>query len=158
MQQFFDSLRTNLESLEQLPHEDKEALLGQHVASIAGTWTLSSLLHSRPQTVRGNILYCILASCYIRFTLNICSFVHQCNTFTFFIFYYSSTCFGLTWPSSGVTVYSPKAGALLCQFFAYVMLPAMCFCWCCAYCQCPFVRIFVLSLWPPCCLSTNNRK
>jgi hypothetical protein len=23
--------------------------------------------------------YCILASCYIRFTLNICSFVHQCN-------------------------------------------------------------------------------
>ncbi|PNF35416.1 hypothetical protein B7P43_G01737 [Cryptotermes secundus] len=33
MQQFFDSLRTNLESLEQLPHEDKEALLGQHVAS-----------------------------------------------------------------------------------------------------------------------------
>jgi hypothetical protein len=24
-------------------------------------------------------LYCILASCYIRFTLNICSFVHQCN-------------------------------------------------------------------------------
>jgi hypothetical protein len=23
-------------------------------------------------------LYCILASCYIRFTLNICSFVHQC--------------------------------------------------------------------------------
>jgi hypothetical protein len=28
--------------------------------------------------------YCILASCYIRFTLNICSFVHQCNTFTFY--------------------------------------------------------------------------
>jgi hypothetical protein len=24
-------------------------------------------------------VYCILASCYIRFTLNICSFVHQCN-------------------------------------------------------------------------------
>jgi hypothetical protein len=23
--------------------------------------------------------HCILASCYIRFTLNICSFVHQCN-------------------------------------------------------------------------------
>jgi hypothetical protein len=31
-------------------------------------------------------IYCILASCYIRFTLNICSFVHQCNTFTF-LFY-----------------------------------------------------------------------
>jgi hypothetical protein len=29
-------------------------------------------------------VYCILASCYIRFTLNICSFVHQCNTFTFY--------------------------------------------------------------------------
>jgi hypothetical protein len=28
--------------------------------------------------------YCILASCYIRFTLNICSFIHQCNTFTFY--------------------------------------------------------------------------
>jgi hypothetical protein len=30
-------------------------------------------------------LYCILASCYIRLTLNICSFVHQCNTFTSYI-------------------------------------------------------------------------
>jgi hypothetical protein len=27
-------------------------------------------------------VYCILASCYIRLTLNICSFVRQCNTFT----------------------------------------------------------------------------
>jgi hypothetical protein len=27
-------------------------------------------------------IYCILASCYIRLTLNICSFVRQCNTFT----------------------------------------------------------------------------
>jgi hypothetical protein len=27
-------------------------------------------------------IYCILASCYVRLTLNICSFVHQCNTFT----------------------------------------------------------------------------
>jgi hypothetical protein len=36
MQQFFDSLRTNLESLEQLPHEEREALLG-HVASATGT-------------------------------------------------------------------------------------------------------------------------
>jgi hypothetical protein len=33
------------------------------------------------------IIYCILASCYIRLTLNICSFVHQCNTFTsYFLF------------------------------------------------------------------------
>jgi hypothetical protein len=28
------------------------------------------------------VIYCILASCYIRLTLNICSFVRQCNTFT----------------------------------------------------------------------------
>jgi hypothetical protein len=27
-------------------------------------------------------IYCILASCYIHLTLNICSFVRQCNTFT----------------------------------------------------------------------------
>jgi hypothetical protein len=32
-----------------------------------------------------NTIYCILASCYIRLTLNICSFVHQCNTFTSYI-------------------------------------------------------------------------
>jgi hypothetical protein len=25
------------------------------------------------------VIYCILASCYIRFTLKICSFLHQCN-------------------------------------------------------------------------------
>jgi hypothetical protein len=30
-------------------------------------------------------VYCILASCYIRLTLNICSFVRQCNTFTSYI-------------------------------------------------------------------------
>jgi hypothetical protein len=39
MQQFFDSLRTNLESLEQLPHDEREALLGQQIASTAGTCT-----------------------------------------------------------------------------------------------------------------------
>jgi hypothetical protein len=77
--------------------------------------------------------------------LNICSFVHQCNIH-FLIFYYSSTCFGLTRPSSRVIVYSPEAGALLCQFFAYVRVPAMCFCWWCAYCQCPCVRIFVAAM------------
>jgi hypothetical protein len=47
------------------------------------------------------------------------------NVTFIFIFYYSSTCFGLTRPSSGVIVYSPEAGALLCQFFAYVRVPAM---------------------------------
>jgi hypothetical protein len=26
------------------------------------------------------MIYCILASCYIRLTLNICYFVRQCNT------------------------------------------------------------------------------
>jgi hypothetical protein len=29
-------------------------------------------------------IHCILAYCYIRFTTNICSFVHECNTFTLF--------------------------------------------------------------------------
>jgi hypothetical protein len=28
-------------------------------------------------------IYCILASCYISFTLNICSFVHQCPSMTY---------------------------------------------------------------------------
>jgi hypothetical protein len=28
------------------------------------------------------VIYCILASCYIRLTLNICSFIRQCKTFT----------------------------------------------------------------------------
>jgi hypothetical protein len=61
-------------------------------------------------------------------------------------------------PSSGVIVYSPEAGALICQF-----LPT----WCCqpcarhvlllmCYCQCPFVRIAVLSLRPPWCLFTST--
>jgi hypothetical protein len=55
----------------------------------------------------------------------------------------------------------------LCCFYAAAMLLvllcnclsdvashvlAMCFCWWCTNCQCPFVRIYVLSLWPPCCL------
>jgi hypothetical protein len=39
MQHFFDSLRTNLESLEQLPHDEKEALLGQQIAPTAGICT-----------------------------------------------------------------------------------------------------------------------
>jgi hypothetical protein len=39
-------------------------------------------------------------------------------TFTFLFFYYSSTCFVLTRPSSGVIVYFTEAGALLCQFFS----------------------------------------
>jgi hypothetical protein len=35
--------------------------------------------------VEGYWMYCNSASCYIRLTLNICSFVHQCNTFTSYI-------------------------------------------------------------------------
>jgi hypothetical protein len=34
------------------------------------------------QTQLFYIVYCIFASCYIRLTLNICSFVRQCKTFT----------------------------------------------------------------------------
>lgn len=43
MQQFFDSLRTNLESLEQLPQEEREALLGQQVPSASGTPNLEKI-------------------------------------------------------------------------------------------------------------------
>jgi hypothetical protein len=84
----------------------------------------------------------------IIFALNICSFVHQCNAFTFYFLLI-------------VYIFRPhtaifKCYSILCRswcsvmpIFAYVMLPDMCFSWCCAYCQCPFVTIFVLSLWPP---------
>jgi hypothetical protein len=74
-------------------------------------------------------------------TLNICSFVHQCNTFTILLIvdmFRPHTaifkCYSIlsrSWcsvmpiflpmpgcqPSSSVIVYSPEAGALLCQFF-----------------------------------------
>jgi hypothetical protein len=51
------------------------------------------------------IVYCILPSCYIRFTLNICSFRPSIQHSLFILFfYYSSTCFGLRRPSSGVIV------------------------------------------------------
>jgi hypothetical protein len=36
------------------------------------------------------------------------------------------TCFGLTRPSSVLEYSPPEVLALLCQFFSYVMLPAMC--------------------------------
>jgi hypothetical protein len=45
MQQFFDSLRTNLESLEQLPHDEREVLLGQQMATTAGICTCSLLCY-----------------------------------------------------------------------------------------------------------------
>jgi hypothetical protein len=35
----------------------------------------------------------------------------------------------------------------LCDVASHVL--DMCFSWCCAYCQCPFVRIIVLSFRPP---------
>jgi hypothetical protein len=46
------------------------------------TETDSAIVYNCHQTLE--LLYCILASCYIRFTLNICAFVHQCSTFTFY--------------------------------------------------------------------------
>jgi hypothetical protein len=94
--------------------------------------------------------WCIIAV----ITLNICSFVHQCNTFTFYFLLF-------------VDMFRPHTAIFRCYsllsrswcsvmpIFAYVMVPAMCFCWWCAYCQCPCVIIFVLSLWPPCCLFTS---
>jgi hypothetical protein len=61
--------------------------------------------------------------------LNICSFlsINVTKSFTFF-YYYSSTCFGLTRPSSGVTGHFTEAGFLLCHFFLYAKVPAMCSC------------------------------
>jgi hypothetical protein len=48
----------------------------------------TSLLYCSNPCSRGHLpnrIYWILASCYIRLTLNTCSFVHQCNTFTSYI-------------------------------------------------------------------------
>jgi hypothetical protein len=61
-------------------------------------------------------------------------------THSLFIFYYSSTCFGLTRPSSGVIVYSPEAGALLCQFRPM---------WCCQPCA-SHVLLLMVCLYKKC--------
>jgi hypothetical protein len=56
-------------------------------------------------------------------------------THSLLIFYYSSTCFGLTRPSSGVIEYSPpEVLALLCQFSPM---------WCCQPCASPDVVLIV---------------
>jgi hypothetical protein len=94
---------------------------------------------------------------YIRLTkvtVNICSFVHQCNTFTS----YSLLIVDMFQPHTAIfKCYSilSRSWCSVMPIFACVLLPAMCFCCCCAYCQCPFVRIIMLSLWPPCCLFTS---
>jgi hypothetical protein len=74
----------------------------------------SSSSSSSSNSYSSSRIYCILASCYIRFTLNICSFVHQCNTFTFYLLLLVDM-FRPHRPSSSVIVYSPEAGALLCH-------------------------------------------
>jgi hypothetical protein len=76
---------------------------------------------------------------------NIYTFVHQCNIH-FLIFYYSSTCFGLTAIFRCYSILPRSWCSVMPTFFAYARVPAMCFCWWCAYCQWPCVRIFVLSL------------
>jgi hypothetical protein len=71
------------------------------------------------------ILYCILASCYIRLTLNICSFVHQCNTFTFYFLLIAD----MFRPHTAIfRCYSilSRSWCSVMPIFAYVMLPAMC--------------------------------
>jgi hypothetical protein len=81
---------------------------------------------------------------------------HQCNTFTS----YFLLIVDMFWPHTAIfKCYSilSRSWCSVMPIFAYVMLPAMCFSWCCVYCQCPFVRIFVLSLWPPCCLLSVKR-
>jgi hypothetical protein len=75
--------------------------------------------------------------------MNICSFVHQCNIFTFYFLLF-------------VDMFRPHTAIFRCYsilsrswcsvmpIFAYVMVPAMCFCWWCAYCQCPSVNYIML--------------
>jgi hypothetical protein len=45
-------------------------------------------------------IYCILASCYIRFTLNICSFVHQCNQVIHFLIIRR---YDMFWPHTAIS-------------------------------------------------------
>jgi hypothetical protein len=75
--------------------------------------------------------------------LNICSFVHQCNTFTF----YFLLIVDMFRPHTAIfRCYSivPRSCCSVMPIFAYVMLPAMCFSWCCAYVSCPSVNYVIL--------------
>jgi hypothetical protein len=76
---------------------------------------------------------------------------NQCNTFTSYILLIVDM---LRHHTAIFRCYSilSRSWCSVMPMFAYVMLPAMCFSRCCAYYQCPFVRIIVLSLRPPCCL------
>jgi hypothetical protein len=80
----------------------------------------------RINRLRIYIVYCILASCYIRLTLNICSFVRQCNTFiSYFLLIVD-----MFRPHMAIfRCYSIPSSRSCCSampIFSYVMLPAMC--------------------------------
>jgi hypothetical protein len=69
-------------------------------------------------------IYCIV-SCYIRLTLNICYFVHQCNTFTS----YFLLIVDMFRPHTAIfKCYSilSRSWCSVMPIFAYMMLPAMC--------------------------------
>jgi hypothetical protein len=73
--------------------------------------------------------------------LNICSFVHQCNTFTFYFLLFVD----MLRPHTAILrCYSilSRSWCSVMPIFAYVIVPAMFLRWWYAYCQCPFVRIF----------------
>jgi hypothetical protein len=94
----------------------------------------------------GQACNCIPNKSFVDGQLNVCSFVHQCNTFTFYFLLFVDMFRPHTAIFGCYSILS-RGWCSVMPIFAYVMLPAMCFCWWCAYCQCPFVRIFV-SLWP----------
>jgi hypothetical protein len=59
----------------------------KHTNGLRFIWKIPSLVQENSSWILNHeklstFIYCILASCYIRLTLNICSFVRQCNTFT----------------------------------------------------------------------------
>jgi hypothetical protein len=92
----------------------------RHVVTLRSKHSRQDPVLKHPQSI-----YCILASFYIRFTLNSCSFVHQCNTFTFYFLLI-------------VDMFRPHPAIFRCYcilsrswcsvmpIFVHVMLPAMC--------------------------------
>jgi hypothetical protein len=76
-------------------------------------------------------------------TLNICSFVHQCNTFTFYFLLIVDMFRSHTAIFRCYSILS-RSWCSVMRISAYVMLPAMCFSWWCAYCQCLSVNYIML--------------
>jgi hypothetical protein len=107
------------------------ALLGNYrVSKQLGKPAEQNLIHATG-CKHPSLIYCILASCYIRFTLNICYFVHQCNTFTSYFLLI-------------VDMFRPRAAifrfySILSRNWCSVILPM----WCCQPCASPDVVLIV---------------